>query len=47
MYRASANEAKAAGWRVLEVLGTHLELVNRPVAVADAIVEVGRLTAPE
>lgn len=47
VYRAVAAEAKAEGWRVLEVLGTHLELVNRPASVADAIVEVGRLTAPE
>lgn len=46
VYRAAADEAKAEGWPVVEVLGTHLELVNRPSAVAAAIVEAGRLTAP-
>lgn len=38
VYRSAANEAEAQGWRVYEVLGSHLELVNRPGAVADAIV---------
>lgn len=46
-YRNAADEAEAEGWPVLEVLGTHLELVNRPTAVADAIVQVGGLTASE
>lgn len=47
VYRNAADEAKAEGWPVLEVLGTHLELVNHPTAVADAIAEVGGMTAAD
>ena len=39
-YRTSADQARALGWTVVEELGTHLELVNRPADVADAIVQV-------
>jgi pimeloyl-ACP methyl ester carboxylesterase len=36
-YRRAADEAAAEGWPLHEVLGSHLELVNRPAAVASAI----------
>lgn len=36
-YRSFANTAVEFGWPVVEVMGTHLELVNDPDAVAAAI----------
>src|SRR5438477_5911598 len=41
IYRPWADTARSYGWRVAEVPGTHLELVNRPVDVAEAILGVG------
>ena len=46
VYRPAAEEAKAEGWPVHEVLGTHLELVNRPAAVADAIIQAAHMASP-
>lgn len=43
VYRVWADKARALGWDVVEVFGTHLELVNRPDDVADAIVSVAAL----
>lgn len=37
VYRVWADAARSYGWPVEEVPGTHLELVNRPEAVASAI----------
>ena len=42
-YRSSADVAAHWGWPVLEVMGTHLELVNDPEAVAAAILNATRL----
>jgi hypothetical protein len=39
-YRIWAEASRAYGWPVEAVLGTHLELVNRPNEVATAIVRV-------
>ena len=43
VYRPAAMQASALGWSVLEVLGTHLELVNRPADVAASIIAVAGL----
>lgn len=43
VYRVWADQARSLGWNVVEVFGTHLELVNRPDDVADAIVHVAAL----
>lgn len=40
LYRPFASTAVDNGWPVVEVLGTHLELVNDPEAVARAIVRL-------
>lgn len=39
-YRIWAEAARSYGWPVVEVPGTHLEIVNRPDDVASAILEV-------
>lgn len=39
-YRACADQARAWGWKVIEVLGTHLELVRRPEDVAASIIDI-------
>lgn len=39
-YRASANQAEELGSTVVEMPGTHLEMVNRPYDVARAILQV-------
>jgi hypothetical protein len=41
-YRPWADRAQSYGWPVTDVLGTHLELVNRPVDVTEAILRVVR-----
>lgn len=39
-YRIWAEAARSYGWPVVEVSGTHLEIVNRPDDVASAILQV-------
>jgi hypothetical protein len=39
-YRDDAAEARSRRWPTLEVLGTHLDIVNRPSAVASSILEI-------
>ena len=39
-YRADVDTARSRGWPVVERLGNHLDIVNRPSAVTSAIVEV-------
>lgn len=39
-YRIWADAARSYGWPVAEVLGTHLEIVNRPDDVASSILQV-------
>ena len=36
-YRHDADEAGARGWRVVELLGSHLDLVTDPVRLARAL----------
>ncbi len=38
-YRHEAEEAAARGWAVIELLGSHLDLVNQPVRLAQALDE--------
>lgn len=42
VYREWADTASSYGWPVEEVLGSHLEVVNRPVEVAQAILRVAQ-----
>jgi hypothetical protein len=44
LYRVWADQARALGWNAVELFGTHLELVNRPEDVAEAIMDVARLS---
>jgi hypothetical protein len=37
VYRPDADQAATWGWPVVELMGTHLDLVNRPAQVASAI----------
>jgi hypothetical protein len=39
-YRSDAAEAKSRGWSVVELLGAHLDIVTRPVEIADALMEL-------
>jgi hypothetical protein len=41
-YRADSERARARGWRVVERLGGHLDIVNAPEAIARLIVELVR-----
>jgi hypothetical protein len=36
-YRPDADEAASRGWPVIEMLGTHLDLVTRPAELANAL----------
>lgn len=36
-YRAEAQQAQSRGWQVSERLGSHLDILTRPVAIADAL----------
>lgn len=38
-YRHEAEEAAARGWVVIELPGSHLDFVTRPVTVAEALDE--------
>ena len=42
MYRGDAATAMSLGWPTVELLGTHLDLVNRPEAIAQALIRLGR-----
>jgi hypothetical protein len=44
LYRVWADQARALGWNAVELFGTHLELVNRPEDVAEAIIDVAKLS---
>lgn len=39
-YRRDADTASSLGWRVIERLGTHLDIVNEPEAIARHLVEL-------
>ena len=41
-YRSDAAEASSRGWPVIELPGTHLDIVTRPTEIADALLEVAR-----
>jgi hypothetical protein len=41
-YRSDASRAAALGWRVVERLGTHLDIVNDEDAIADVLDQVQR-----
>lgn len=45
-YRGDAERACALGWPTRERLGAHLDIVNDPDHIADAIVGLGELTGP-
>jgi len=36
-YREEAAEATLRGWQVCELLGSHLDIVTRPVEIADSL----------
>lgn len=38
MYRPDADEAASRGWPVIETLGGHLDLINRPAELAEALI---------
>jgi hypothetical protein len=39
-YRPDADQASSRGWPVIEDLGNHLDIVNRPESLARHIVEL-------
>ena len=39
-YRADAETARSRGWPVREVGGAHLDIVNKPSTIAEAILEL-------
>lgn len=41
-YRYEAEQAAARGWPVIEILGSHLDLVSQPLPLAAALRGVGR-----
>lgn len=40
IYQPDADAAAAFGWPVIEVTGGHLDLVNRPDAIAAALISI-------
>lgn len=46
-YRQDAERARALGWTVTERLGGHLDIVNDPIAIADAIIDLARRQDPD
>jgi pimeloyl-ACP methyl ester carboxylesterase len=41
-YAAEATQARSRGWPVRELPGTHLDIVTRPVPIADAIMSLAK-----
>ena len=39
-YRQDAQRASSLGWRVIERLGTHLDIVNDPGSIARNLIEL-------
>jgi hypothetical protein len=39
-YRSDAAEATSRGWPVIELPGAHLDILTRPVEIADALLAV-------
>ena len=45
-YRQQADEAAARGWAIIELLGSHLDLVTQPVRLAQALHEQAPVDRP-